>query len=117
MKPRRASRVRIPPQTEAGPPSPSEPPWYVLRLFVAGTTALSIRAIANTRAICERRLSGRYQLTVVDLYQQPALAAQAQVFAAPTLLKEEPAPVRRLIGDLSDEQRVLRGLSLPDEAP
>lgn len=90
-------------------------PRYVLRLFVAGMTPRSRRAIENLRRICDGPLAGRVDLETVDIYQQPKLAERHQVVAAPTLLRLEPLPQRRLIGDLSDEARVLRGLDLyPD---
>lgn len=87
-------------------------PRYVLRLFVAGITPRSRRAIENLRRICDGPLAGRVDLETVDIYQQPHLASLHQVVAAPTLLRLEPLPQRRLIGDLSDEARVLRGLGL-----
>lgn len=86
---------------------------YVLRLFVAGMTPRSRRTIENLRRICDGPLAGRVDLETVDIYQQPHLAELHQVVAAPTLLRLEPLPQRRLIGDLSDETRVLRGLDLP----
>jgi circadian clock protein KaiB len=85
---------------------------YVLRLYVTGLTLRSTRAIASLRALCEEHLAGRYELAVIDLYQQPELAQDANLIAAPTLVKAVPLPVRRLIGDLSDEHRVLVGLGL-----
>jgi circadian clock protein KaiB len=85
---------------------------YMLRLYIAGASSRSARAIKNIQKICEKHLAGQYQLEVVDLYQQPARAAEGQVLAAPTLVKEEPSPARRLVGDLSDEVRVLAGLGL-----
>lgn len=85
---------------------------YVLRLYVAGTRSCSVRAVANVKRICERYLPGRYRLDVVDLYQQPALAKQNGVLAAPTLVRTEPGPVFRIVGDLSDERRVLTGLGI-----
>jgi circadian clock protein KaiB len=85
---------------------------YVLRLYVTGLTPRSTQAIASLRAVCEEHLAGRYDLEVIDLYQQPERARGQQLIAAPTLVKELPPPVRRLIGDLSDEQRVLVGLDL-----
>jgi circadian clock protein KaiB len=95
---------------------PPPPERYVLKLFVTGSTPRSARAIENIRRICEERLQGRYELQVVDLYQQPALAAGEQIIAAPTLVKLLPTPLRRLVGDLSDEKRVLVGLDiLPEE--
>ena len=87
---------------------------FVLRMFVAGMTARSQRTIANLRTICATHLRGRVDLEIVDIYQHPALAEADQIVAAPTLLKLQPLPVRRIIGDLSDVARVLRGLGLPD---
>ena len=85
---------------------------YVLRLYVTGTTPRSLRAIANIKRICEEHLRGRYELEVIDIYQQPALAAGDQIIAVPTLIKELPLPLRRFIGDLSNEERVLFGLDV-----
>jgi circadian clock protein KaiB len=85
---------------------------YVLRLYIAGTTARSAQAIANVRAMCAEHLQGRYDLQVIDIYQQPEATAQGQIIAAPTLVKELPFPTKRLVGDLSDRARVLVGLNL-----
>lgn len=85
---------------------------YVLRLYVTGTTGKSVRAIQNVRRICEEHLQGRYDLEVVDIYKNLPLARGDQIIAAPTLIKRIPAPLRRLIGDMSDEQRVLIGLDI-----
>ena len=85
---------------------------YVLRLYVTGSTARSISAIANVREICEQHLRGRYDLEVIDIYQQPVLARGEQIIAAPTLIKKLPLPLRKLIGDMSDTDRVLMGLDL-----
>ena len=85
---------------------------YSLRLFVAGNTVRSQRAIENLRIIVRDYLSGLVDLEVIDLYQQPELAERYQVVAAPTLVKLQPLPVRRIIGDLSQMDRVLRGLEL-----
>ena len=87
-------------------------PRYVLRLYVTGTTGRSVHAIQNVKRICEEHLQGRYELEVVDLYKNLPLARGDQIVAAPTLIKRLPAPLRRLIGDMSDEQRVLVGLDL-----
>jgi circadian clock protein KaiB len=85
---------------------------YVLRLFVTGTTARSARAIANLRRVCEQHLRGTYDLEVVDIYQHPSSAKEYQIVAAPTLVKMLPLPLRRIIGDLANEERVLAGLDL-----
>jgi circadian clock protein KaiB len=85
---------------------------YVLRLFVTGTTPRSARAIRNIRAICEDHLPGRYDLAVIAIYQHPEDARTAQIIVTPTLVKHTPIPVRKLIGDLSDTNRVLAGLDI-----
>jgi circadian clock protein KaiB len=94
---------------------------YVLRLFITGTTVRSSRTIANIRSVCEEYLKDRYDLTVVDIYQQPSSTIAQQVIAAPTLIKSEPLPFKRLIGDLSDRGKVLVALglanSMDEEAP
>ncbi|HEU5182817.1 MAG TPA: circadian clock KaiB family protein [Candidatus Polarisedimenticolia bacterium] len=85
---------------------------YVLRLYVTGMTPRSSEAVAAVKSICREHLEGRYELEVIDLYQQPHLAREAQIVAMPTLVKKLPRPLRRLIGDLQDEDRVLAGLNL-----
>jgi len=85
---------------------------YVLRLYVSGASPQSVRAITNIKQICEQHLAGRYELEVIDLYQQPHLAKGAQIVAAPTLLKRLPLPLRRIIGDMSRTEHVLAGLDL-----
>jgi circadian clock protein KaiB len=91
---------------------------YTLRLYVAGTTPRSMKAIRNIRAICEEKLQGRYELEVIDIYQQPVTLKKEQIVVAPTLVKSLPLPVRKLIGDLSNKDRVLVGLDLvPREPP
>ena len=85
---------------------------YVLRLYVTGTTYRSNQAIMNIRNVCEEYLEGRYELQVIDMYQQPELARRDQIIAAPTLIRQLPLPLRKLIGDLSSVERVLAGLSL-----
>ena len=85
---------------------------YILRLYVTGMTARSARAVKNLRAICDEYLEGRYELDVIDIYQQPVLTRGEQIIAAPTLIKQLPLPVRRIIGDLSNRDRVLLGLNL-----
>jgi len=90
---------------------------YVLKLYVTGATARSLRAIANIKAICEQYLKGRYDLEVVDIYQRPARLRGEQIVAVPTLIKRLPAPMRRMVGDLSKTDQVLRGLDLVTRTP
>jgi circadian clock protein KaiB len=85
---------------------------YVLRLYVTGMTSRSARAVKNLQAICDEYLEGRYDLEVIDIYQQPVLLKGEQIIAAPTLVKKLPLPMRRIIGDMSNRERVLRGLDL-----
>jgi circadian clock protein KaiB len=85
---------------------------YVLRLYVTGMTPKSVRAIVNVKRICEEHLRGRYELDIIDIYQQPKLARGEQIIAVPTLIKKLPKPLRLLIGDMSDDARVLLGLDL-----
>jgi circadian clock protein KaiB len=86
---------------------------YVLRLVIAGTSRRSNKAVANLKEICDRYLPGRYELEIIDIYQQPELAQGLQVIGAPTLLKRLPPPLRRLVGDLSQKERILLALGLP----
>ena len=90
---------------------------YVLRLYVTGLTQRSTQAVETVREICETHLRGRYELEVIDIYQQPALARDEQIIAAPTLIKTLPQPLRRIIGDLSSTERVLVGLGLERIGP
>ena len=85
---------------------------YVLRLYVAGTSMQSTRAVETIREICEDNLKGRYSLEVIDIYQQPELARGEQIIATPTLIKSLPLPLRRIIGDFSSTERILVGLNL-----
>jgi circadian clock protein KaiB len=85
---------------------------YVLRLYVTGMTPRSARAVKNLQAICDEYLAGRYDLEVIDIYQQPVLTRGEQIIAAPTLIKKLPLPMRRIIGDMSNRDRVLLGLDL-----
>jgi circadian clock protein KaiB len=104
--------------TEAVQRSPGESAMdrYALRLYVTGTTVRSVRAIANIRRICQKHLRGQYELEVVDIFQRPQLAAGQQILALPTLVKTRPLPRRRMIGDLSDTDRVLMSLDLKPTA-
>ncbi len=85
---------------------------YVLKLYVTGSTPRSQNAIYNLRKLLEEDLAGEYYLEVIDLYQQPSLAKGEQILGAPTLIKKLPLPIRRLVGDMSDRERVLFGLDL-----
>jgi circadian clock protein KaiB len=85
---------------------------YVLRLYVTGMTPKSTLAIANVRKLCEEHLAGRYELDVIDIYQQPKLAKGEQIIAAPTLIKKLPLPLRKVIGNMSDKERFLVGIDL-----
>ena len=85
---------------------------YVLRLYVAGATDRSRRAVLRARQLCETELNGNFELKVIDVYQQPILARDGQIVATPTLVREFPRPVRRLIGNLSDTAGLFVGLDL-----
>jgi circadian clock protein KaiB len=85
---------------------------YLLRLYITGTTSRSVLALTNLKRICEEYLEGRYELEVIDLYRMPSLAKDEQIIAAPTLIKKLPLPFRRIIGDMSDVEKVLMGLDL-----
>ena len=90
----------------------SSRPTYVLRLYVSGMTPRSTEAINNVTTICEEHLKNRYELEVIDIYKQPGLTAVDQIIATPTLVRQLPLPLRKLVGTLSDEERVLVGLNL-----
>jgi circadian clock protein KaiB len=85
---------------------------YVLRLFITGASPNSIRAVENIKTICEEHLAGRYELEIIDIHQQPQLAEGEDVIALPLMIKKSPLPERRMIGDMSDTKRVLKGLGL-----
>src|SRR5262245_10159715 len=85
---------------------------FDLRLFVTGMTSRSARAIENVRATCEEFLPGRYNLQIIDLYQEPSMAQSEEILAAPTLVRTSPLPVRRIIGDMTDELSLLKGLEI-----
>lgn len=90
----------------------SESETYVLRLYVTGTTPRARAAILKVKSFCEENLKGHYNLEIVDIYQQPEFAKAEQIIAAPTLIKQLPLPLRRLVGDLSQRDRVIAGLDL-----
>lgn len=87
-------------------------PRYILRLYITGQTPRSLQSVENLRALCDKYLPGQFNLEVIDIYQQPAMAAAGQIIAAPTLIKSMPLPLRRLVGDFSDQDRVILGLDL-----
>lgn len=95
---------------QAASHSPQE--RYILRLYVSGSTLKSSRAVENIKRICEQHLKNRYDLEVIDIYQQAKLARDQQIVAAPTLIKRLPLPLRKLIGDMSNQEQVLFGLDL-----
>lgn len=90
--------------------------WY-LRLYVAGQAPKSLHALANLKKLCEEHLAGHYEIEVVDLVECPALAQSDNILAVPTLVRRLPEPMRRIIGDLSDPERVLISLRLPESSP
>lgn len=94
------------------PASPTEAD-YVLHLYITGATPNSLRAVRNIKEICEAHLAGRYELLIIDIYQQPQLAKQEQIVAAPTLIRQRPLPRRQLVGDLSNRAAVLISLGVP----
>jgi circadian clock protein KaiB len=102
--------VNMPPESED---TSAEPVRYVLSLYVAGASARSMSAIANVKALCEKRLRGLYDLRVIDIYHDPVLAQDDQVVAVPMLVKQEPHPVRRMIGDMYESSRLSTCLGLP----
>jgi circadian clock protein KaiB len=93
-------------------PDATEQGGYDLRLYVAGQTPKSIAAIANLKRFCEKHLAGRYTVEVIDLMKDPALAQRDQIIAIPTLIRQLPEPLKRIIGDLSNAEKVLVGLDI-----
>jgi circadian clock protein KaiB len=92
------------------------PGFNILKLYIAGQSPNSVNAIANIKKICEENLLGCYELEVIDLYQTPQLAQGEQIIAVPTLIKKLPLPLRRIIGDMSNTERVLVGLDIQKKA-
>jgi circadian clock protein KaiB len=90
--------------------------WY-LRLYIAGQSPKSLRAFANLKTLCEEHLAGRYELEIIDLVEQPALARSDDILAIPTLVRRLPVPLRKIIGDLSNTERVLVGLRVEAGSP
>lgn len=95
----------------------AEKELFVLRLYVTGMTPRSTRAISAVRTLCEELLPGRYDLEIIDVYQQPGRITSEQILATPTLIKKSPEPQRRLVGDMSNRARLLSGLGLTAEEP
>ena len=104
-------KARTVKRPESGPPRPPAKLWE-LRLYVAGQTPKSLTAFSNLKKICEDHLDGRYSIEVIDLVKQPQLSQGDQILAIPTLVRKLPQPMRKIIGDLSDTERVLVGLDL-----
>ena len=100
------------PKTASGVTDPAEGDVVELRLYIAGQTRRSIAALANLRRICEEHLAGRYRVEVIDLMENPQRAQNDQILAIPTLVRRLPPPIRRIIGDLSNSERVLVGLEI-----
>jgi circadian clock protein KaiB len=90
------------------------PPVYILKLYITGASPNSTRAVSNVKSICETYLKGRYQLEVIDVYQQASVAKTEQIIALPLLIKLSPSPKKRLIGNMSDLNKVLKGLELSE---
>ncbi len=103
--------------TREAKPADKPAEHYKLRLFITGSTPRSTLAIGNMRRICEENLKGNYELEVIDVYQNPEATRELQIVATPTLVKILPEPLRRIIGDLSDRERVLAGLNLVSLRP
>jgi circadian clock protein KaiB len=110
MSPRNAASRKTPPSPRRA--SGPKPPRYQLRLYVAGRTSRSESALRNLKSICETHLQGQYAIEVVDLLANPQLARGDQIFAVPTLVRQLPPPMKKIIGDLSNVERVLVGLDL-----
>ena len=100
------------PSSGAAGLGPDEDGFYRLRLYTAGQTPKSIAALANLKRVCEQHLAGRYEIEVIDLMQNPRLAAGDQILAIPTLVRRLPSPLKRIIGDLSNTEKVLVGLDI-----
>ena len=108
---------RIPYADDPASEEDGEPGQYHLRLYVAGQTQKSMTALANLKRVCEQHLAGRYDIEVIDLLKNPQLAAGDQILAIPTLVRRLPAPLKRIIGDLSNTEKVLVGLDIRPRDP
>jgi circadian clock protein KaiB len=112
MKAKSKKRKATRPRKKSGKPAGGR---YILRLYITGQTPRSLQSVENLRALCDKYLPGQFDLEVIDIYQQPAMAKEGQIIAAPTLIKSMPLPLRRLVGDFSDCERVILGLDLTVE--
>lgn len=99
-------------KTRKSAKKPRDKAIWALRLYVAGQTPKSVAALSNLKRICENHLVGRYRIEIVDLLRNPKLAAGDQILAVPTLVRKLPAPIKKIIGDLSNDERVLVGLDV-----
>lgn len=111
-KPAKSKSTAVKAPVRRKPAEPINKEMYLLRLYVAGQTPRSLQALSNLKRICEEHLTGRYRVEVIDLLQKPQLAAGDQILAIPTLVRTLPKPARRIIGDLSNTEKVLVGLDL-----
>jgi circadian clock protein KaiB len=109
MKPKKKNSDKM---IKKGKPANKANDMWVLRLYVAGQTPKALTAFANLKKICEGQLKGKYSIEVIDLLINPKLGSEYQILALPTLVRKLPVPVRKIIGDLSDTERVLVGLDL-----
>ena len=109
---KQGTRRGTPPREKPAHIQPFKPPVWELRLYVAGMTATSIRAFENLKNLCEEHMHGAYRIQVIDLLERPKLASGDQIIAVPTLVRRLPTPVKKIIGDLSNTERVLVGLDL-----
>ncbi len=112
LRPRGAARSHAGRRRLTTRRAPEDPPTFVLKLYISGSTPRATRAIENLQRICEQELRGEYELVIIDVLEQPQLAEDDKILATPTLIKQLPPPLRRVIGDLSDSEKVLLGLGL-----
>jgi circadian clock protein KaiB len=96
------------------PDNINQPNDYILKLYITGASPNSAKAISNIKKICDRYLTNGYKLDIIDIYQQPAIARKEEIVALPLLIRTSPLPVKRLVGNMSDTQKVLKGLELQD---
>ena len=112
MRAEKKKRAAATPRKKARAARKAKGPRYILRLYITGQTPRSLLSVENLRALCDKYLPGQFDLEIIDIYQQPAMAKEGQIIAAPTLIRSMPLPLRRLVGDFSDKERVILGLDL-----